>query len=179
MALPFIYVLRRQQLPAGNQPFWSFLIRQASAPDERMRRWKWKKCWRDGAVSALAATLGANIQIPLSARKWGITGKKVACRITPMLRCTAVTGLHRTKARKPQTINEFAIRREEGVAMHLRYIMETSWIEAYRNLHYLQHIAIWWTLDLCNGPQVMKILGANKEKPPVNPQSQSIRCRRN
>ena len=112
-----VYLLFRycvkQQLPTGNQLFWAFLIRAASTPDERMTRWKWKKCWRDGAISALAATLGANIQIPLSARKWGVTGKKVAPRITPMLRCTAVTSLHRTKARKPPTINEFAISLEE------------------------------------------------------------------
>jgi hypothetical protein len=32
----------------------------------------------------------------------------------PMLRCTAVTSLHRTKVRKPPTINEFAISHEEG-----------------------------------------------------------------
>ncbi len=92
----------------------SFVIQQASAPDNGRRRWKWKKCWRDGARSAPAATLDANIRIPLSARKCGITGKKVAPRIRPMSRCTAVPSLHRIKARKHRRINEFAISFEEG-----------------------------------------------------------------
>ena len=84
-------------------------MRQASEPAERRPRWKWKKCWRDGAKSALAATLDVNIRIPLSARKWGITGKKVAPRMTPMLRCKAVKSLHRTKARRHPTTNEFVV----------------------------------------------------------------------
>ena len=86
-------------VPDRKSTFLGFLIRQASAPDEKMQRWKWKKCLRDGARFAPAATLGANFRNHLSARKWGITGKKVVCRITHMLRCTAVTSLHRTKAR--------------------------------------------------------------------------------
>ena len=61
---------------------------------------------------ALAATLGANIQIHLSARRSGSIGKKVASRITPMLRCMAVTSLHRTKSRNPPRIHDFAISRE-------------------------------------------------------------------
>ncbi len=73
-----------------------------------------KKCWQDGARSVLAAISGANIRIPLSARKSGITGKKAAASITPMSRCTAVTSLHPRKARKHPRINESAISRCAG-----------------------------------------------------------------
>ncbi|HEA69098.1 MAG TPA: hypothetical protein ENI07_20135 [Desulfobacterales bacterium] len=40
-----------------------------------------KKCWQDGARSVLAATSGANIRIPSSARESGITSHNACVEV--------------------------------------------------------------------------------------------------
>jgi hypothetical protein len=71
--------------------------------------------------------------------------------MTPMLRCTAVTSLRRTKPRNPPTINEFAISREgagchvpevyHGYHLNLRLIEDKP--------HEKIHIAILYLLFWC------------------------------